>query len=209
MNTFVRGCIKSLTHAGLVLGVVAFCAAAEEPKGSERDAIETVSFADIDAVEHTIGGPGQVAASDYTVIVFINTDCPIANAYQPELARLFKKFSGEGVDMIMVQANRNLTEDQAQAHRREYDIKWSVALDPQQQIARRMSATTTPEAFVVDAAGKTRYRGRIDDRYVTYGKKRPEPSRRDLELALSALLSGQQVELTNTQAVGCKIFYSR
>jgi hypothetical protein len=49
------------------------------------------------------------------------------------------------------------------------------------------------------------YRGRIDDRYVAFGKARPAPTRRDLEETLDALLEGKLPEPVTTTAIGCFI----
>jgi hypothetical protein len=49
------------------------------------------------------------------------------------------------------------------------------------------------------------YRGRIDDRYITFGKDRPQPTVRDLERSLDALIAGKPVPVAQTQAIGCII----
>ena len=47
------------------------------------------------------------------------------------------------------------------------------------------------------------YRGRIDDRYVSFGVDRPNPTRRDLLEALSDVVTGVAVRTKETQAIGC------
>ena len=49
------------------------------------------------------------------------------------------------------------------------------------------------------------YRGRIDDRFVDFGKTRPEPTQRDLEAALRGVLDGTHKDLVTTKAIGCYI----
>jgi hypothetical protein len=49
------------------------------------------------------------------------------------------------------------------------------------------------------------YRGRIDDRYVDFGKTRPAPTNRDLERVLEAILAGKSLSSETTPAVGCFI----
>jgi len=73
---------------------------------------------------------------------------------------------------------------------------------------RAAQATVTPEAavFVGDRAGpRMVYRGRIDDRYVDFGRMRPEPRKRDLQEALQALAAGSTLTPRTTTAVGCSI----
>ena len=62
--------------------------------------------------------------------------------------------------------------------------------------------TVTPEVAVM-VGGHMVYRGRIDDRYVELGKERPQPTQRDLESTLDALIAGKRVAQRETRAVGC------
>ncbi len=73
---------------------------------------------------------------------------------------------------------------------------------------KQTGVTVTPEVAVMSADQKLLYRGRIDDRYVEFGKDRPEPTVRDLERALDAILAGKPVPVRETQAVGCYPFGS-
>ncbi len=50
------------------------------------------------------------------------------------------------------------------------------------------------------------YRGRIDDTYTTFGKRRPEPTTRELRDALEAVIAGKKPKVTKTDSVGCRIF---
>jgi hypothetical protein len=49
----------------------------------------------------------------------------------------------------------------------------------------------TPEVAVVGPGGALLYRGRIDDLWSDYGKRRQEPTTRDLRAALDAALAGR------------------
>jgi hypothetical protein len=74
--------------------------------------------------------------------------------------------------------------------------------DPQHRLVAHSGARITPEAAVY-LKGELRYLGRIDDRFPDFGKARAEPSRRDLQLAVDALLAGRPVEVERTEAIGC------
>jgi phage terminase large subunit-like protein len=161
-------------------------------------------------VFETIGGIREaVFAKDgakAAVLVFIDVECPIANAFQPELRRLEEKFGGRGVRFVLIHADPETGVEQAKAHAEEYGITAPVCIDEGQRWVKRTGATVTPEAVVLDAAGKTIYKGRIDDRYAAIGKKRPEAKVRDLEVALAAVVAGEPVKVAETEAVGCLIF---
>lgn len=144
-----------------------------------------------------------------TVLVFISTDCPVANSYQPKLSRLRKEFSGSILQFVMVHGNPQTTIDQARKHQQEYQIEWPVVLDSDQRVALELKAKNIPEAFLLDSKGTIVYRGRIDDQYAALGKKRVAPTEHNLSDAIRAFLKGQPIPQKETQAVGCVIRYSQ
>jgi hypothetical protein len=136
-----------------------------------------------------------------TVLLFVMHDCPIANGYAPELARIAAEYTPRGIEFFAVYCAE--TPQEAAAHLAEYRIPFTGLCDPKLQLARRAGATIVPEAAVFSRTGELLYRGRIDDRAVRFGAVRPEPRRRDLRLALDAALAGRKVAPRFTTAVGC------
>jgi hypothetical protein len=63
----------------------------------------------------------------------------------------------------------------------------------------------SPEAALLTPSGEIVYRGRIDDRVADFGKRRVQPTRRDLRLALDAFLKGKPIPARRTKAIGCYI----
>lgn len=140
---------------------------------------------------------------DPTVFIFVLPDCPVCNSYVPELKRLRQEFSQ--VEFFRVYADPDLTATEAKRHSKEYDFGFPGLLDPKQELIRKSGATRTPEAAVFSSDGKLLYRGRIDDRYVDFGKKRDQPGERDLENALSAILKNEPVHWPDKPPIGCFI----
>ena len=163
------------------------------------------AFTDIQGRPHAILNP---PAKGISVVVFITTDCPVANSYQPTLSRLSKQFGDLGVSFFLVHPSNRVSTEAASKHANEFNIQLPIILDPEQIIARRLNAKVTPEAFVIDEDGKTVYRGRIDDLYAGFGKKRREPTRHDLRDAISQSLAGQPIASPRTDAIGCIITYA-
>ena len=81
-------------------------------------------------------------------------------------------------------------------------------LDHDHKLTRLADAQVTPEAAVFDDKGRLVYRGRIDNLYADFGKKRAKPTRRDLRDTLDALLAGKALAKRTTKAVGCYIDFS-
>jgi len=65
--------------------------------------------------------------------------------------------------------------------------------------------TITPEAAIVNSAGKVVYRGRIDNSYAALGQARRAPTSHDLRDALDATLAGKPAPNPKTKALGCYI----
>ncbi len=151
--------------------------------------------------------PWRTPGTKAVVLVFTNVDCPIANYYQPQLRQLQQKYAPRGVRFFQVHSDPAVTPEAARRHVRQFHISMPVVMDHHQQLARALRAKVTPEVFVLDGSGKVVYRGRIDDTYVDYGRKRPRPRHRDLVEALDALLQGRPVPRRQTKAVGCLIVY--
>jgi thiol-disulfide isomerase/thioredoxin len=138
------------------------------------------------------------------VVLFLGTECPINNAFLPRLAELHKEYADKGVAFVAINANVQDTPQVVAEHARKYAVPFPVLKDAGNVIADRFGARRTPEVFVLDAAGKVCYRGRIDDQF-GIGFKRPKPLRRDLAEALDEVLAGKPVSVPTTDVAGCLI----
>ncbi|MGA8598875.1 MAG: redoxin domain-containing protein [Bryobacteraceae bacterium] len=137
------------------------------------------------------------------VFVFARIDCPVTNRYAPELKRVAQEFADKGVKFWLVYPDRSETAEEIQKHIEDYGFPGTPLRDPDRVLERYAKATVAPEAAVFDAAGRLRYHGRIDDRWVAFGKSRQEASRHDLEIAISEVLEGRAVSVAETRAIGC------
>jgi peroxiredoxin/mono/diheme cytochrome c family protein len=136
------------------------------------------------------------------VVVFLGTECPLANLYAPTLAELHRQYADRGVQFLAVNANPQDSFVVVAAHALERGLPFPVLKDFEQTAAAAFGATRTPEAFLLDAGGVVRYHGRIDDQYGV-GHQRPEPRRRDLKEAIEELLAGKPVSVPTTEVEGC------
>ena len=148
---------------------------------------------------HTVGEWKDKKA---VVLLFVSTDCPISNRYAPVINRIGQEYSSKNIAFYLVQSDPDLTPRAAAAHARDYGFAMPVLMDPQQQLASKLAVAVSPTAIVL-ANGEVRYRGRIDDRNVDFGKSRATPRKEDLKLALNAVLAGQAVSEPNTKVIGC------
>jgi len=137
-----------------------------------------------------------------TVLIFVRTDCPISNRYAPELQRLYREYSPR-VAFYLVYPDRAETAAGIEKHMAEYGYPFGALRDPDRSLVKLAKARVTPEAAVVSARGELLYHGRIDDRYVDFGKSRAEPTTHDLEDTLQSVLAGKPVKVASTRAIGC------
>jgi len=143
------------------------------------------------------------------LLLFVTTDCPIANAYAPEIARICREYASRGVGCRLVYSDSSLSDADIRQHQAAFGLSGIPAVaDRDHAIAKRAGAAVTPEAAVMEG-GKLLYRGRIDDRYVAWGKARVSARQRDLRRALDELAAGKTVTVERTKAVGCYITFTR
>jgi len=139
------------------------------------------------------------------VVVFLGTQCPIANSYAETLSGLQNRFESAGVRFLGVNANPTDTRAAVAAHAKEHRLSFPVWKDANQELADALGARVTPEVFVLNAERAVRYQGRIDDGYASRARKNAAVKSPDLEQALEAVLAGRPVSTPVTQALGCAI----
>ena len=160
----------------------------------------SVLFRDIDGRTHTpLSQPDKKA----TVLFFVLPDCPISNAYAPEIKRICKDYEPKKVATFLVHADPDVSAEQAKMHAKEYGLACPVLRDPTHVLVKRTGVSIAPEVAVLGPDGKLLYRGRIDDLYIEVGKRRAEPTQRDLRNALDAIVQGKAVPTPVTKAIGC------
>jgi hypothetical protein len=161
-----------------------------------------LTILDTDGVAHALRPNHDRAAM---VVVFLGTECPIANGYVPELNRQFTALvdADSHVAYFGVISDHSVTRAAAARHAAQFKIRFPVLFDASGELADALKPTHLPEAFVIDRDGRLAYRGRIDDLYADLGKKRTEASRHNLADAIAAVLDGQPVATPRTEPVGC------
>ncbi|HTI51877.1 MAG TPA: redoxin domain-containing protein, partial [Planctomycetaceae bacterium] len=192
----------------VALGIVAVTAlssvleSAPPPDADENPPL-TISAVDLAGKSHPLGVRADRAG---LVLVFLSTECPIANGYLPELNRLYGELqkNGRRIDFFGVISDRTVTRAAAARHAESYKIAFPVLFDASGDVAGILRPTHTPEAFVIDRNGKLAYRGRIDDTYAALGQRRPQVNRRDLEDAMNAIAEARSVAEPRAEPVGCR-----
>ena len=163
--------------------------------------LAAIELADLDGKRLDII-PREHAA---TVFLFARTDCPISNRYAPTVRALEEEFSSRDVAFYMVYVNPKQSPGKIKAHQEAYRYPCLAVRDDTHQLVQQVGVRVTPEAAVLDRSGRVAYRGRIDDRFVDFGKTRQAPTRNDLQIAIQEVLAGRDVQVPATKAIGCFI----
>ena len=157
------------------------------------------------AVDGTVVRPLEPSGAA-NLLLFIASDCPISNGYAPEIQRICGAYAPNGVRCLLVYEDVGVTPDAVCKHLTDFRYApLPAAIDADGQLARRVGASVTPEAAIVDRQGATRYRGRIDNLYATFGRQRRIVTEHDLQAALDLVVAGKPVAVPETTAIGCFI----
>ena len=136
-----------------------------------------------------------------TVLIFVLSDCPIANNYAPEFGRIMAKY-GKNFDIRLIFEDPDISLSTAKKHMSDYLLKLPFLLDPKHKLARKLEVKFSPEVVILQK-GKRIYLGRIDDQYPELGVRRPEATSHDLRDALEAVIHKTAVHQPTAATVGC------
>jgi peroxiredoxin len=172
--------------AAALAAAVLFPAASRAADGPEAPPRVGAPLPEFDAT--SLGGEvlslrTAVGTHKAVVILFLSTVCRYANYFASHVRELDERYGKLGVLFVGVNSNSWETRDEVAAHVKAQGWAFPMVKDEGQVIADRLAARATPEAFLVDAEGRLRYRGWV--------KSRQESP--DLQRALDDVLAGRPV----------------
>jgi thiol-disulfide isomerase/thioredoxin len=106
----------------------------EPPANVTADPVIDIASFELTDIDGKVHRPFAAPEAKGAVLLFISTDCPVANYYQPTLRKLGEAYGPKGVAIFMVHANPALTSEQAREHARQFSIAAPVVLDPQHML---------------------------------------------------------------------------
>lgn len=182
-------------------GIPAGNANGDSPPVDETSSfVENFTLSDFQGKEFSLSDFGDRVV----VLVFLGTECPLAKLYAPRLNALAEEYRSRGVQFLGIDSNSQDSLAEIAQYVRLHRVSFPMLKDTGNVIADRLAAERTPEVFVLDAARRVRYRGRIDDQY-GIGVFRNAATKQELLDALEDLLAGRVVRQARTTPVGCII----
>ncbi len=197
--------MKTLKLFGLI-GLIVVLISGKPLKYEIGDAVADFRLKNVDGK--------MVALSDYAtakgaIVIFDCNTCPYSRAYNDRIIALNKKYLEKGFPVITINPNDpqmspgdSYEEMVSQAKRKKYDFPYLV--DESQAVTRSFGATNTPHVFVLQKQGsdfKVAYIGTIDNN----SRDASSATKKYVEDAVDALLTGKDVPTQNTKAIGCSI----
>lgn len=124
-------------------------AAALEPEAAHRIPRLGVTLFDLEGVPHDLRDD---AAGRVRAIVFLSTECPIANGSLPALAALHHRFAADEVEILGVVSDATVSRRRAAEHFAGFNVPFPVLFDGSGLLRETLGPTHVPEAFVLDRA---------------------------------------------------------
>ena len=134
------------------------------------------------------------------VIIFVATRCPVSNAYNTRMEKLFEDYKDKDVAFLGINSNKSESVAEIKEHAKEKNLNFTILKDEGIVIADMFEASHTPEAYILNKDLSILYHGRIDN-----SQRESEITSKDLRKALNEILAGKEVSNPQTKAFGCSI----
>ena len=140
------------------------------------------------------------------ILVFTCNTCPYAKANENRLIQLHDKYAPKGYPVVAIQPNDPAVQpgdsfDAMKKNAEEKGFPFLYLFDEGQQIYPKYGATRTPEVFLLDSEQILKYHGAIDDS----PREESGVSVKFVEEAISAMMTGKNIQTTTTKSIGCSI----
>jgi peroxiredoxin len=166
-------------------------------RAGEMKTMKDFTLPDYNGKSHSLS---DYKDSTAIVIMFIATQCPVSNAYNTRMVRLYDDYHPKGIAFVGINSNKQESTEEVAEHAREHGFKFTILKDKNNVIADLFKAQVTPEIYVLNSQFGVLYHGRIDD-----SRREDDVKSQDLRQALDEILAGEKVLVTETKAFGCTI----
>lgn len=139
-------------------------------------------------------------------IIFFCNHCPYVQAVQDRINQIAKDYSGKSFALVAINPNDEITypEDSFESMKiraKEKGYVFPYLRDETQEVARVYDAACTPDVYLYDQNRILKYRGRIDDNW----KDESQVKRKELRIAIDALLRDKEIDFPMIPTIGCSI----
>ncbi len=161
------------------------------------------NLAGVDGRTHSLS---DYKSAKVLVIAFMCNQCEVSQAYEERFIALAKEFKPNQVALVGISCSLLPADrlDKMVERAKKQRFNFDYLTDPSQQVGKGYGATVTPQMFVLDQSRNIAYMGRFDDSMYA-----DDVHRQFVEDAVRAILTGRQVDPSETRASGCAIEYGK
>jgi peroxiredoxin len=141
------------------------------------------------------------------VLEWVNQQCPWCIKAIPAMKKVHAKYAkNDEIVWLGIESTHWRTDAENQEFIKKYELDYPILMDQDGEVGRMYNARTTPHAFVI-AKGKLVYAGAVhNDRYE---RKEKDEVRNYVDEALTAVLAGKDVPVSETKPWGCGVKYKK
>lgn len=143
------------------------------------------------------------------VYVFAAEQCPICIYMAKSLATISNSFKNNADFYLVFPLKTSTVKTAINFKTKNKLTNFFIIVDAQQSLTKKLGAKITPEVVVANEADSVLYRGRINDAYLSPGKRRHIYRNNDLADALALVAAQKQVPVPWKTAVGCYITFNK
>ena len=163
----------------------------------------SIEMISVDGATHTLDNHFNKKG---LLVVFTSNTCPFVVAWEDRYKMMEGICEENNVDMLYINSNHNKRDgddsfEEMQNHAKFNGYQYPYLLDEKSKLANAFGAKTTPHIFLFDSNKKLVYVGAIDDNY----KSVDNVSTFYLKDAIESLVAGNEIQPSQTKAVGCSI----
>ena len=140
------------------------------------------------------------------LIIFSCNHCPYVKAVEDRLNQIAKDYYQKSFAMIAINPNDDNiypedSFDEMKKRSKDKGFVFPYVKDESQETARAYDAVCTPDIYLYDKNRILCYRGRIDDSW----KDETQVTRKELRMAIDALLEDKSIDFNTIPPMGCSI----
>jgi len=184
---------RSILSTSLLIVLVIF----SYPFRLNPEKYDSFTLKDYKGKEHSLS---DYKNSKAIVIIFVATECPVSNAYNERMEKIYQDYKDKGISVLGINSNKAESVSDIRAHAIKNNLTFTILKDEKNIIADKFNASFTPEVYVLNSNFDLLYHGRIDD-----SQREKDVKIRDLRQTLDEILSGKSVSNPKTKAFGCTI----
>ena len=138
------------------------------------------------------------------VVVFVGTECPLAQRYMPRLVELDKKYRGQQVEFLAIDSNQQDSLAEIAHFAESHKIAFPVKKDPGNKVADLFGAIAHAGSLRARPRGRRTLWGLIDDQF-GIGYAHNKPKQRCSRTRSTTFWPGRANRMPVDASVGCRI----